>query len=115
MTKSPSALFSLSGNSQGRGAIWHSATGQIVSSGAPAATGEVLSMYTTSLGKGSKIPPLVAIGNRLAEILYFGDAPGYPAYNQINFRVPSEVTPGNAVPLSLTYIGRTNNEVMTGH
>jgi hypothetical protein len=108
------ALFSLSGDGRGQGAIWDAATGQVVSPGVPAVAGEVLAMYTTSLGDGSVIPPQVAIGGRLGEILYFGGAPGYPGYYQINFRVPSGVTPGTAVPVRLTYIGRTSNEVTIG-
>ena len=107
-------LFSLSGGGQGQGAIWHAATGQVASSQSPAVAGEILSMYTTRLMEGGVIPPQVAIGGKLAQILFFGDAPGYPGYYQVNFRVPSSVAPGPAVPLRLTYIGRPSNEVTIG-
>jgi uncharacterized protein (TIGR03437 family) len=68
-------------------------------------------MYTTSLIEGAVIPPQVSVGGQLAEILYFGDAPGYPGYFQINFQVPSGITPGSSVPVGLTYLGRSSNPV----
>jgi hypothetical protein len=70
-------LFSLSSDGKGQGAIWDGITGKLASSSAPAiAGGAILSMYTR------------AVGGRLAEIQYFGDAPGYPGYSQVNFRFP---------------------------
>ena len=54
-------------------------------------------MYTANLSTGAVVPPQVAVGGRLAEILYFGGAPGYPAYNQVNFRLPTGVAAGSAV------------------
>jgi hypothetical protein len=104
-------LFSLSGNGQGQGAIWNAATGQIASPDNPAIAGEALSMYTTSLVHGGVIPPQVAVGGGPAEIMFFGDAPGYPGYYQVNFRVPSDVKPGSAALVHLTYLGRSSNEV----
>jgi hypothetical protein len=111
---SPPALFSLTGDGRGQGAIWHATTGRFASSQDPAVGGDVLSMYTTSLFEGGVIPPQVAIGGQLAEILFFGDAPGYPGYFQVNFRVPTGVAPGSAVSVRLTYIGRLSNAVTIG-
>jgi len=107
-------LFSLSGDGRGQGAIWHADTGQIASLQNPAVAGDALATYTTSLFEGGVIPPQVAIGGQLAEILHFGDAPGYPGYYQVNFRMPSGVAPGPAVSVRLTYIGRSSNQVTVG-
>jgi len=110
----PPVLYSLSGDGRGQGAVWHAMTGQIASASNPAIAGEALSMYTTSLVDGGVIPPQVAVGGRLAEILSFGHAPGYPGYYQVNFRMPGGVAPGSAVPVRLTYIGRPSNQVTIG-
>jgi hypothetical protein len=102
-------LFPISDD--GQGAVWHGVTGELVASTNPATGGEVLSMYTTSLAVGGVTPPQVAVGGSLAEIWYFGDAPSYPGYFQVNFRVPSTAASGATVPVRLTYIGRPSNEV----
>ena len=92
-------------------ALWHAATGQLASPSAPAVAGEALSVYTNGLGHDSVIPPQVAIGGRLAEILFFAGAPGYPGYQQVNVRVPDAVAAGSAVRARLGYLGRSSDEV----
>lgn len=107
-------LFSLSGDGQGQGAIWDGITGQVASPANPAVAGEVLSMYTRSLAAEGVIPPQVAVGDRPSDVLYFGAAPSYPGYYQVNFRMPGGAAPGDAVPVSLTYLGRSSNAVTIG-
>lgn len=46
--------------------------------------------------------PIVAAMGRWKSC--FLQAPDHPEYNQVNFRVPSAIAPGPAVPVRFTYL-----------
>jgi len=106
-------LLSAARDGSRQGAILHTGTSQVASSSNSAFVGEALEIYCTGLVDGSAIPPQITIGDRVAEILFFGKAPGLDGVNQVNVRVP-DITPGPAVPVRLTYLGRLSNEVTIG-
>jgi len=113
LTPAP-VLLSVTADGQGQGAILHAGTARLVTAADPAVAGEALEVYCTGLAEGSALPPQIAIGGRLASILYFGDAPGFKGLNQVNIRVPNGVAAGSAVPVRLTYLGRPSNGVTIG-
>jgi len=105
------ALVSLSGDGRGQGAIFHAGTSHIAGPEDPAAAGEDLDIYCTGLWTDSVIPPQVAIGGHLAEVVSFGNAFDGSNRDQVRVRVPSGSTAGAAVPARMNYIGRPSNEV----
>jgi hypothetical protein len=105
------ALVSLTGNDQGQGAIFHAGTSHVAASDDPAAAGESVDIYCTGLTNESGIPPQVAIGGRMAEVLFVGKAPDRSGVNLVTVRVPNGIVPRPAVRVRLTYMGRPSNEV----
>jgi hypothetical protein len=124
LVPAPVLSFLLSGDGRGQGAIEHDDSHQLVTADNPAVAEEIIVIYCTGLSEGSVIPPQVTIGGRLAEVLFFGDAPANPGRRPppkpsrreklINVRVPSGLAPGPAVSVRLNYLGRPSNAVTIG-
>jgi hypothetical protein len=108
------ALVTLSGDGRGQGAVFHAGTTHVVGSDDPAAAGDSVDIYCTSLTSGSVIPPQVAIGGRMAAVLTVSKVPGLVGVDQVRVRVPGGLAPGPAVRVRLTYLDRPSNEVTIG-
>ena len=55
------------------------------------------------------LPAEVTIGGRRAEILFLGLTPQFVGLLQANLVVPGDVTPGPAVPVSISIAGQPSN------
>jgi uncharacterized protein (TIGR03437 family) len=99
----------------------------LISSSNPAKRGSTILMYANGLGPVSNQPadgapalasPLsqttqtvtVNFGGQTATALFAGLAPGFPGLYQINVTVPQGVTPGSAVPVTITVNGQTSGQ-----
>jgi uncharacterized protein (TIGR03437 family) len=126
-------IFTLLQNGQGQGAVLNQDSSRngdpSFSVGAkPAARGSVIQIFAT--GAGATNPPVAAgvaapanllaltiaqptvtIGGKTAQLQFSGLAPGFVGLWQINVVVPQDVTPGNAVTLSIAAEGQTSNTV----
>jgi uncharacterized protein (TIGR03437 family) len=104
-------LFS---DANGQATILHASTQHIFSENMPAAAGEALEIVLNGLIEGSVIPPQASIGRRIAQVLFFGDAPSFSGLHQVDVRLPLGIAPGPAVPVHLMYLARPSNEVTIG-
>lgn len=103
------------------------ADGTLNSAANPAARGGLIALYATGLGQtrpagvdGKLVKGLVTaiatvevtIGGQNAKVLFAGDAPGFVGLSQVNVIVPQGVTPGSAVPVSLTVGGNVSAQMV---
>jgi uncharacterized protein (TIGR03437 family) len=110
-------IFTVDGTT---GVITHSNTNQLVTAEAPAATGEIVSIYATGLGffdnplaDGVPAPvdppiegpvPIATIDGRGAKVLRSIMAPGLVGVNRVDVQIPAEV-PSGGVDVYLTAHG----------
>jgi uncharacterized protein (TIGR03437 family) len=57
--------------------------------------------------------PVVLVGGVQATVTFAGLSPQFPGVNQVNFVVPSGVTPGDAIPLQFQVGGITTTDKVT--
>ncbi len=122
------AIFTLSRDGRGPGAILNAANGSVITASNPSARGGAVSIYATGLGSvtptvasGAAAPsnplartretPVVRFGNVEATVLFSGLAPGVAGLYQINVTVPSGAPTGDSVPVTIQIAGATSNTV----
>jgi uncharacterized protein (TIGR03437 family) len=118
------SILSASGSGSGQGLIYNTVTGAQANASAPAGAGDYLVMY--ALGLGAVTPALtlqdgtpsspyeyavgpvtVTIGGIPATVLFAGLTPGYVGLYQVNVAMPSGVTPGAQVPVTVSVAGKS--------
>jgi uncharacterized protein (TIGR03437 family) len=123
------AIFGANGSGNGQGDVI-TPQGQLAGAATPATRGQYVLIYCSGLGAVSSQPatgsaafdassttfrtPSVTIGGVQASTNFAGLAPGYVGVYQVNALVPGTITPGPAVPLTLSIDGVPSNKVMIG-
>ena len=114
------SVFTSNGSGIGQAAVVNNADGTINSPANPAKIGSYIQIYATGEGQTSPagldgalaplqlplpapiLPVSVTVGGLPATVAYAGASPGAVAgLMQVNVQIPSGVTPGSAVPLTL--------------
>jgi uncharacterized protein (TIGR03437 family) len=127
VVQSNPSIFSANSSGTGQGAILNNADLTRNSATNPAARGSVIAIYATGAGvtKPASVdgsltsttnaplvaqPVTVTIGGQNAQVLYQGAAPGQVAgIAQINVQIPTNITPGPSVPVTLA-VGSTQSQ-----
>lgn len=100
--------FALNGMGMGEGAMlngtmWRMGPFSTTTNGQPT----YVAMYVTGLDPSSQ--PTVTIGGMPANVMWFGDAPGYAGLQQINSTLPAGMAGVGRVPVMVTSNGQAGN------
>jgi len=121
-------IFTIDAAGAGQGAVLIAPTAQLAAPGTPVSRGDYVSIYCTGLGTVTNQPatgvaatssplsrtltlPSVTIGGIEAVVTYSGLAPTFAGVYQVNAVVPTDVSPGNAVPVVISMGSTTSNTV----
>jgi uncharacterized protein (TIGR03437 family) len=114
-------------NAEGQAAAVDALSGRLSAIGSPAVAGSsIIAIYCTGLGpvlhqpptgaaasvtelSPTLVPAAVTIGGVPAKVLFSGLAPTFVGLYQVNVEVPAGVSPGDAVPLSISIGGAVSN------
>ena len=127
ITPSAPGIFTVLQNGQGQAAAYNQDNTQNFGTN-PAPRGSVIQLYATGAGDTTpqlapgepapasgnplvftKVQPTVMIGGVQAQVQFSGMAPGYVGLWQINAVIPANITPGPAVPVTISAGGVTSN------
>jgi uncharacterized protein (TIGR03437 family) len=99
---------------------------QVITSSNPAKRGQVIQLFANGLGPVTNQPasgdpapgapnlamttftPVVTIGGQTAPVVFSGLSPGAPGLYQVNVTVPSNITPGSSVPITIAVGSQTS-------
>ncbi len=120
------AIYTANASGTGQGAALN-LQGQTAGAATPVARGQYIQIYCVGLGAVSNQPstgdaavgassatiltPTVTIGGTQVSSSFAGLAPGFVGVYQVNALVPMSVTPGSAVPLSVSLRGTESQTV----
>jgi uncharacterized protein (TIGR03437 family) len=101
-------MFALNGMGMGEGAMlnatmWQMGPFSTTTNGQPT----YVALYATGLDLSTK--PTVTIGGMPADVMWFGDAPGYAGLQQINIMLPSGMAGAGRAPVMVTSNGQASN------
>jgi adhesin/invasin len=108
-----------------QGAIVNALTFVVADRAAPVSSGDFIAIFCTGLGvvdhpvaDGAPAPssplantlvkPTVTVGGKNASVSFSGLSPGFAGLYQIDAEVPTGVTPGDSVPVTINLAGETN-------
>ncbi len=128
-------IFTVLQRGGGQGAVLNddfsqNGSAQSILGAKPARRGSVIQIFATGAGETdppllagepapasgnplvlTQVQPTVTIGGSPARVLFSGMAPGFVGLWQINAEVPQDVSPGPAVPMTITAGGVASNTV----
>jgi uncharacterized protein (TIGR03437 family) len=125
LSSSAPGIFTVGGTTQG---VIVKADNSLIGASNPAHPGDTVVIYATGQGAVTNAPasgaaaqnpplsltptqPIVLIGNLTGAVQFSGLTPGLVGLWQINVTIPSNVTPGSAVPVQVVMNGAISNGV----